>query len=176
MLSSTFVQRLKNQGWSLGAIEPARLVANTLTLPIAKSGPLTIFRNTTVAVRTFRVGGRCDRSFTNPPYLVIHHLGGLRLTRLGGNLQRIPLDKPALSSDRLMFRDGRGTGPQRDGSLSKVQPGMIVRLNATPSAPLEVLHGSFWHSSWDGLVEGSAVPAINSGSFGTVQIRATAKC
>jgi hypothetical protein len=175
-LSPTFVQRLKSQGWRLSAIAPARLAANRLTLPIAKSGPLTIFRNTTVAVETIRVGSVCDRAFTQPTHPVIHHVGGLLLARPGGRLQRIPLDKPAISSNRLLFRDARGTGAQRDGSLGKVQPGMIVNLSDQPTAPNVALKATFWDSSWDGLVEWSAVPAIKSGSFGTVQVLPTATC
>jgi hypothetical protein len=107
LLSASFVTKLQRQAWKLRAIAPATLQGRTLTLPIAPSGPLTIVRKSTPLI-VEKVEGRCDAIF--PPGYVIHHAGGILLSRPGGRLNRLPLDKPALSfltgSPSLLFRDG----------------------------------------------------------------------
>ena len=48
-IASSFVQKLRRQGWRLQAIAPATLRGKTLTLPIAPTGPLSIFHSDVVA-------------------------------------------------------------------------------------------------------------------------------
>jgi hypothetical protein len=98
-----------------------------------------------------------------------------------GFRSRIPLDKPILTINRdwLAFRDARGTGPQRDGSLGKVQPGLALAVagdlrgasirSGERSLRLRGLRARFDENSWDGLVEDSAKPAV-SGAFATIEL------
>jgi Divergent InlB B-repeat domain len=181
-LAPSFTAKLRRQGWRARAIPPATLTGNVLTLPIAASGPLTIVHKTSPLVGE-RISGECVVNF--PFGHVVHHSGGLHLSRPGGKRSRLPLDKPALSwltgSPSLLFREGRDTSTQvgkggarlgRTGFAANLIEGRNPQLRFVSASELRFtgLTAKLWDSSWDGLVAFSAKPAIASGVLGTIEV------
>ena len=179
-LAPAFTAKLRRQGWNARAIRPAKLAGNVLTLPIAPSGPLTIVRKTATLV-VEKIAGECVSHF---PYGVVHHAGGLQLSRPGGRLSRLPLDKPALSwltgTPSLLFREGRDTSTQAGkGGARLGRAGFVTNLTenrnsqfrlSASEARLTGLTAKLWDSSWDGILAFSPKPAIASGVLGTVEL------
>ena len=182
-LTSSFVQKLRRQGWRLQAIAPATLHGKTLRLPIAPKGPLSIFRGTSSLQVEKSVRG-CYVTL-NPGYTV-HHAGGIRLSRPGGRLYTLPLDKPAISSrtgsPSFLFRDARDRRVARSGNLTKGRAGFSVDIleGKTLGSGDLVSKSTFrvrvstrlTRDSWDGLIVESARPAITSGLFAAVELNA----
>jgi hypothetical protein len=179
-LAPSPVLKLRRQGWRLQAMAPATLHGRTLKLPIAPTGPLSIF-HTTSSVQVEKSVRGCV--VTLDPSYTVHHAGGIRLSRPGGRLHRLPLDKPAISSrtgsPSFLFRDARDTSVAKSGKLTKGRPGFSVdifeqkaseRLVSKSTFRVSGLRTRVTSNSWDNLVEGSAKPAITSGPFAAVEL------
>jgi hypothetical protein len=189
-ISASTFDRLRRHGYTLQAIAPARLVGRALTLPIAATGPLSIYRSTSRMVVSRLGDGRCMAEF--PTSATIHHAGGLRLSRPGGRLATIPLQKPVFSfktgSPVLMFQDARDLSVAKSGKLSKARPGLVAPVVndiflpgvvvREPTVRFRGLRTKLDADSWVGLVEGSSVPTVTTGTFATadftVRVPATA--
>jgi hypothetical protein len=177
-LASSFVQKLRRQGWRLQAIAPASLRGRTLKLPIAPTGPLSIFRGTSSLQVEKSVRG-CF--VTLDPSYTVHHAGGIRLSRPGGSLYTLPLDKPAISSrtgsPSFLFRDARDRSVAKSGRLTKGRVGFLVDIaegkTLVSKSTVRVRFSTrLTRDSWDGLVVESAKPAISSGAFAAVELNA----
>ncbi len=182
-LAPSFVQKLQRQGWRLQAIAPATLRGKTLKLPIAPTGPLSIYRSTSSLQVEKSVRG-CF--VTLSPTYTIHHAGGIRLSRPGGSRYRLPLDKPAISQrtspSSFLFRDARDPSVAKSGNVTKGRPGFSATIvdGKTYGGGLLVSKSTFrvkfgtrvTSDSWDNLVTDSAKPAITSGPFAAVELNA----
>lgn len=182
-IAPSFVQKLRRQGWSLQAIAPATLRGKTLKLPIAPTGPLSIFRGTSSLQVEKSVRG-CF-VILNPGYTV-HHAGGIRLSRPGGSRYRLPLDKPAISSrtgsPSFLFRDARDPRVAKSGNLTKGRPGFSAAIlegktygsgDLVNKSTFRIRFGTrVTSNSWDNLVTDSAKPTITSGPFAAVELNA----
>jgi Divergent InlB B-repeat domain len=180
-LAPAFTSKLRRQGWTARAIPPAKLAGRVLTLPISSSGPLTIVRKTSPLV-VEQIAGECVINF--PPARVVHHSGGLQLSRPGGRLSRLPLDRPALSwltgSPSLLFREGRdhstqvGKGGARLGrtgfAANLIESRAVLRRASASVVRYTGVTAKLWDSSWDGLLAFSPKPAITSGVLGTIEV------
>jgi hypothetical protein len=184
VLSSFFVNRLHSLGWTIKAIAPARLQGRVLTLPIARSGKVTIFHQTSPLEATL-LDGSCTLFPVGNG--VVHHAGGIRLAAPATGRkakQALRLDIPAIHEDVLLFRDARTAGSRRERS-GKAEVGLLLDLNDTVraligsgppgSAAIELkptLRASFSANSWDGLPANSPVPPFHSGTFATITVAA----
>ena len=100
---ASWLARVRRNGWRMAAIAPAVKRGNVLTMPIAKTGKLTLFRRSRVGGLSTRFpGGECttDGSLTTSQS-AIHHAGGFALRRRG---VRRPFDALVLRGDTFYWR------------------------------------------------------------------------
>jgi hypothetical protein len=100
---AAWLARVRGKGWRMVAIAPAVRRGNVLTMPIVKTGKLTLFRRSRVGGDSLRVSGgdcRTDGSLT-VNQSAIHHAGGFALLRRG---VRRPFDALVLRGNTFYWR------------------------------------------------------------------------
>jgi hypothetical protein len=100
---ASWLARVRRNGWRMVVITPAVRRGNVLTMPIVKTGKLTLFRRSRVGGNSSRVpGGECatDGSLT-VKQSAIHHAGGFALLRRG---VRRPFDALVLRGNTFYWR------------------------------------------------------------------------
>jgi hypothetical protein len=128
-LSASWRRRISASGRRIVAIAPAVKSGARITFPIAKTGPLTIFRRSQVFANDFRrEDGSCERSVESLLGVgtTIHHRGGFAV--LGGRRGRQPLDVLAIAEDAFVMR-GRDHTIRGDRRLSKGAPALGGELS-----------------------------------------------
>lgn len=81
---ASWLARVRSNGWRMVAIRPAVKRRNALTMPIVKTGKLTLFRRSMLGGLSFMPpGGECSTDASLSVGGAIHHSGGFALLRRG---------------------------------------------------------------------------------------------